>query len=151
MSHPISAVNKHPRLAQRAAFIAWSHEQVRWSDTDLVGHVNNLSFAAYLETGRSLFLREFVEKDSPRRAMMLPAQMVLNFYREAHWPDVVDIGTAVLSLGNTSCRVGQGLFVGDHCIATSEATLVLIDEHTRQPITLYPWLRDWLGQRMLIE
>lgn len=150
MNDPISAAHRHPRLAESEAYRHWSREQVRWSDTDLVGHVNNLSFAAYCETGRCMFFKPFVEKNSETRALMLPAQMIVNFYAEAHWPEVIEIGTAILSIGNTSCRVGQGLFVGDRCIGTSEVTVVLIDEQTRQPNSIPAWLRGWLQENMIL-
>jgi len=149
MNVQINAAARHPRLAQRDAYQHWCREQVRWSDTDLVGHVNNLSFAAYCETGRCMFLKPFVEKDSQQRAMMLPAQLVLNFIAEAHWPQIIEIGTGIISVGNTSCRIGQGLFVEDRCIATSELTNVLIDEHTRQPKPIPDWLRNWLNRYLI--
>ncbi|EPL3138007.1 TPA: acyl-CoA thioesterase [Pseudomonas aeruginosa] len=149
MDEKISAVTRHPRLTERDAYHHWSREQVRWSDTDLVGHVNNLSFAAYCETGRCMFLRPFVENNSSQRAMMLPAQLILNFIAEAHWPQVIEIGTGIISIGNTSCRIGQGLFVEGRCIATSEVTNVMIDEQTRQPRPLPDWFRSWLSEYMI--
>ena len=150
MTETFSAVERHPRLAERAAYRHWSGEQVRWSDTDLVGHVNNLSFAAYCETGRCLFLRHWFTAGAAQRLVMLPVQSVVNFYTEAHWPEQVDIGTAVLSVGNTSYRLGHGLFVGERCIGTSESTMVLIDAGSRKPRPLTEELREWLLENTLI-
>lgn len=106
---------------------------MRWSDTDLVGHANNLTFGAFCETGRCMFMRQYVERDSSDRQMFLPTQLIVNFLGELHWPATVDIGTGVMSIGRTSCRIGQGLFDGDRCVGTSECVVVLIDEATRRP------------------
>ena len=39
-------------LANPASFRHWVAEQVRFCDTDMAGHVNNVSIAAYVESGR---------------------------------------------------------------------------------------------------
>jgi acyl-CoA thioester hydrolase len=48
----------------------------------------------------------------------------------------VDIGTAVLSVGRSSVTLGQGMFTGEQCAATSRNTVVLIDQKTRRPTPL---------------
>jgi len=143
----VCSVNKLPPsvLTLRESYRHWEQERVRWSDTDQVGHVNNLAFGAYCETGRSLFLRRFVGRDADPRALFLPAQLTINFLGEAHWPAQVDIGTGILGIGRTSCRLGQGLFDDQRCFGTSETVLVLIDEQTRLPREIPGWLREWLA------
>ena len=56
-------MRKNNILTQRSTYSYWLTENIRWSDTDLVGHVNNLSFSTYYETGRTQFLRPFVARD----------------------------------------------------------------------------------------
>jgi acyl-CoA thioester hydrolase len=46
-----------PDVTRRETYRVWGVETVRFSDTDAHGHVNNVSFAAYLETGRTVFGR----------------------------------------------------------------------------------------------
>jgi acyl-CoA thioester hydrolase len=145
----MSSPAAHAALIHRASFRHWEHEQVRWSDTDQVGHVNNLAFGAYCETGRSLFLKDFLSDRSQSRALFLPAQMTINFLAEAFWPAKVDIGTGVLGLGRTSCRIGQGLFDGERCFGSAETVLVMTNEQTRRPTEIPAWLRDWLSQYLI--
>lgn len=118
---------------------------MRWSDTDLVGHTNNLTFGAFAETGRCLFLKRFVTRDSPERAMLLPVQLTLNFLGEVFWPAQIDVGTGVLSIGTSSCRIGQGMFEGERCIGTAETVIVLIDETSRRPRAIPESLRAWFA------
>ena len=66
---------------------------------------------------------------------------------DQHWPDEVEIGTCVLKLGNSSVTLGQGLFLGDRCVATAENVMVLIDLQTRRPVPLPEALRTALAGR----
>lgn len=137
-------MRKNNILTQRSTYSYWLTENIRWSDTDLVGHVNNLSFSTYYETGRTQFLRPFVARGVEQRVLLLLAQMNVSFLGEAHWPGEVDIGTGMLEVGRSSCRMGQGLFLGDQCISTAESVMVMIDETTRKPKEIPDWVREYL-------
>jgi acyl-CoA thioester hydrolase len=132
-------------LTVQTAYKNWGCEQVRWSDTDMVGHVNNLAFGAFLETGRCHFLRPLMDKDAELPAFFLPAQITINFLGEAHWPAKVSIGTGVLSIGRTSCRLGQGLFDGDRCFGSAETVIVCVDKASHRPQPIVGALHDWLS------
>ncbi len=142
----ITPLPRDPRLTQRDFFTHWLTERVRWSDTDMVGHVNNLSFSTYFETGRTEFLRPLIHRDAESRVLLLMAQMNVSFFGEVHWPANVEVGTCVLHLGDSSCRLGHGLFHGDQCIASCDELLVLIDEASRKPRTLPGHVRSYLAE-----
>lgn len=131
-------------LTRRESYSHWVPEHVRWSDTDLIGHANNLAFGAFGETGRCLFLREHLDPQAADHSLFLPVQIVLNLLGEVHWPAQVEVGTGVLAIGNTSFRFGQGMFEGERCFATSESTLILIDEVARRPMPIPDVVRAWL-------
>ena len=139
----------NPLLAQRSLYRHWERERVRWSDTDMIGHTNNLAFGAYCETGRALFMKHLLGPAAESRQMFLLTQLIVNFIGELHWPAEVAIGTGVMAIGRTSCRLGQGLFDGERCFGTSEALLVLIDEDTRKPRPIPDAVRAWLSEHRL--
>lgn len=56
-------------LAHRGAHRFWLSERVRWTDTDQVGHVNNLSISNYCEIGRVNFLMPFLAPSASVRAL----------------------------------------------------------------------------------
>jgi acyl-CoA thioester hydrolase len=136
---------RDPRLTQRAFFTYWLTERVRWSDTDQVGHVNNLAFSTYFESGRTEFLRDLVSRGVDSRVLLLMAQMNVCFLGEVHWPSNVEVGTCVLDVGSSSCRIGHGLFLGDQCVGTADSVLVMIDEATRKPREIPPHVRQHLN------
>lgn len=136
----------NPARQERGLYTDWQREHVRWSDTDRLGHANNLAFAAFCETGRTRLLRSILGHGATEPAVLVVADMRLRFLAEVHWPDDVDVGTSVIRIGNRSCVMAQGLFTGATCFAVSEAVLVNIDPHTRRSAPLPDAIRRLLQQ-----
>lgn len=134
----------HPLLRSRECYTHWVPERVRWSDTDMAGHANNLAFAAFAEAGRALLLRPFMASDAETRALMVLAEMRLKYLSEAHWPEEIAVGTCVTSISTRACHMAQGLFAADRCIGLVESTLVNVDERTRKSCEIPPAVRATL-------
>ncbi|QQS14035.1 MAG: thioesterase family protein [Rhodospirillales bacterium] len=117
-------MSRDPRLARRASYRFWTRDTIRFSDTDMAGHVNNVAMCAYLETGRLLFVREIRLRDRPPPQRGIAAGLNVSFLRESHWPGEVEIGCGVVRIGNASLNIGGGVFIGDACIAAAEMTIV---------------------------
>ncbi len=66
-------------------------------------------------------------------ASFVLARLAIDFLGEMHWPGDVEIGTAIVRVGNSSLGLDQALFVNGVCVATAENTLVLVDKTTRKP------------------
>jgi acyl-CoA thioester hydrolase len=119
-----------PRLDQ---FPHRTFETIRFGDLDRQNHVNNAVFSTFLESGRVIILY------GPEYGLIVPdssfvlARIAIDFVSEMHWPGEVEIGTAVSRVGNSSLGLDQALFVEGRCVATAEATLVLVDKATRKP------------------
>jgi acyl-CoA thioester hydrolase len=123
-------------LTQRASFSFVESEKLRFSDTDMIGHVNNVAFAALLESGRTAFGHFHLFPHMPDGYLVVMARVEIDYRRELHWPAVVDIGTRIVAVGNSSYAMGQGVFKGDVCVATGRTTLVMIDRATRRSARL---------------
>ena len=128
-------------LADRARLKNWTIEKLRYCDTDRQGHVNNAVFSELCEAGRVAFLYDPDSPAAPPGCAFVLARLELDFLGELNWPGMVDVGTAVLSVGRSSFRLGQGLFSGGSCIATAETIIVLMDEATRRSTPLPDALR----------
>lgn len=138
-----------PMLRVRTTFRHWSHEKIRFSDTDKIGHVNNAAYAVYCETGRVEFnqINVFPYLDDSFGGLV--ARIAYNIRAETFHPNTVDIGTGVVAIGRTSFTLGQGLFVGDGCVATAEGVIVIIDRDSRKPTPLPDQLRSSLRAWLL--
>ena len=94
---------------RRETYRVWGQETVRFSDTDAYGHVNNTSFAAYLETGRTTFARACGLPVGLRHAThIVLARVEIDYRAEVHWPAVLDLGSSVLRLGRSSITLDPG-------------------------------------------
>ncbi|MCH8685326.1 acyl-CoA thioesterase [Pedomonas mirosovicensis] len=134
-------------LQERASFRHFTQERIRFSDTDMVGHVNNTAYAVYCETGRVEFNRAVAAMDGPFGGVI--ARVAINMRAETYFPGTVEIGTGVLRIGRTSYTLGQGLFVGDTCVATAEGVIVVLDRASRKPLLLPDDLRAALRAHLL--
>lgn len=118
-----AAVVPGPR--ERAAYRFWTRDLVRFQDLDRLGHVNNVSFAIYLESGRVDFLEALNPGSTAGTGIgWVIARLILDFVSEARYPADVDIGSRVLHIGRSSCIIGQGLFIGDRCFGAAENVCV---------------------------
>ena len=117
---------------------------IRYGDTDRQGHVNNAVFATFFETGRVSFL--FDPSILPEGTMLVIARLAIDFRAELTWPGQVEIGTRVEGISNRSFTLSQALFHNGRCAATSESTIVLVDERTRRSTPLSDELVNALAQ-----
>jgi acyl-CoA thioester hydrolase len=136
-----------PQLRQRSIFTYWLDERVRFSDTDMMGHVNNTAYAAFCESGRVSFNRAAVPGFIGGHGMV--ARVAINYLGETNFPAIVDVGTGVVAIGNSSYTLAQGLFVENRCVATSEAVLVRINPETRRPAPIPEEMRAQLHAVLL--
>ena len=129
------------RLTDRTTFRVWTQDKLRYADTDRQGHINNAVFATFLESGRVAFLYDPATPLAPPGCEFVIARLTIDFLAELRWPGIVDIGSAVLSLGRSSITIAQGVFAGGTCAATAETVVVLTDATTRRSTPLTDPLR----------
>lgn len=121
-------------------------DKVRYADTDRQGHVNNAVFSTFLETGRVELLL------NPEAPLLLPgasfviAKLELQLQGEIHWPGVVDIGTVVTKVGNSSVTLYQQIYQKEWCVAEAETVIVQMNEETRRSQALGEQGRQVLKQ-----
>ncbi len=136
------------QLADPASFPITLSERVRYSDTDMQGHVNNLAYLAFAETGRTTLLFTGAvgrALDEVPDSTFVLARIEIDFLGETHWPAQVEIGTRVERLGRTSLGLGQGIFSGGQGKAVARCTMVLINRASRKPTPIEGSLRAALA------
>ena len=121
-------------LTRRDTFRGFTPVTIRFSDQDSMGHVNNVSFGAYIEAARTMLIQGLLDQfDHPGLDFIL-ARVVIDYRRELHYPGTVEVGARLIRLGSKSLTSGYGVFRGDECVATSESVNVFYDMGTRSSV-----------------
>lgn len=126
-----------PTLGDLRAFDFINPVFLRFRDIDLLGHVNNVALAGWLEDGR-VGLELPIQPCTPTYAgpVIVLVEARIQYLEEVHLGDQVEVGSRVQRLGNTSVVIGQSVFANGTCAAMAEFVEVLIDPSTRRPT---PW------------
>ena len=100
--------------------------QTRFQDLDVLGHLNNVAFAALFETARTKFNRQAQLWGGEARARRtVVAQMEINYLAEGAYPEDVEIATGIGEIGNRSWQILAAMFQGGRPIATCDVTIVM--------------------------
>jgi acyl-CoA thioester hydrolase len=121
-------------LTDPSVYEHWITERVRFSDTDLVGHVNNVAIAAHVESGRVAFASGLMGAFAGTGALVTLRRLEIDYRAEAHYPAELRVGSRLLALGRTSFTVGTGVFDGRRCVATAQGVLVQVGPDGPMPI-----------------
>lgn len=114
----------------------WVDERVRFNDLDLIGHVNNVAYVVYVETGRANFLRSIGLFEAGDRRQTVIARLEIDYRREVRYPADLRVGVRVLAIGNSSFQVGVGIFDGETCVATARNAIVRWDRDQHVALSL---------------
>jgi acyl-CoA thioester hydrolase len=126
-----------PTLKETAGFRHWTPVLLRFRDLDLLGHVNNVNLAGWLEDGRvALELPIQPCTVDYRGPVIVLLEARIHYVAEIKLGDEVRVGTRVQRIGTSSAVVGQAVFANGQCAAIAEFVEVLIDPETRRPM---PW------------
>ncbi len=139
-----------PAPTIKSAYPFFVKEQVRFNDLDALGHVNNNSFGIYFESARVGFMMACGLRQDPTDPAVVVRHLSIDYLTELHFPADLAVGIGVARIGTTSATLGCGLFKGEACVATSEATMVRIDAHTRRPQKLSDQERNLLTPYFII-
>lgn len=142
---------KNKPLLSLADFPLKSFDKLRYADTDRQGHVNNAHFSTFLETGRVEFIYQADLPLLAGEASFVVAAMDISFLLEVKWPGRVEIGTAIVRIGNSSIGVYQQIFQHDQCVARAETVIVQVDNEKGKAKALSEGAKSKLKQWVLPE
>lgn len=112
--------------------------RLRFCDTDMIGHINNVTFAAFAESGRVDLFNAYEFHASG----LILAHLSIDFKAQVKLEDEVCIVSWIESLGSSSMQVRQELLANSEVAATTEAVVVYFDYDTNQPARVPEELRD---------
>ena len=111
-------------------------DNVRFADLDVNRHVNNAVYSSYFETSRVLLVGQPENGLTPEGLGWVLARLDISFRAELHWPGTFELGLGVLRLGRTSVTFSQVVYSKGRCMASAQATTVMVDSASRKPTPL---------------
>jgi acyl-CoA thioester hydrolase len=110
---------------------------MRFSDTDALGHVNNVAYASYAETGRVDFLKRLGKSVTS----LILANVTIDYRRQVNFGETLHIDSWVKALGRSSITLGQTVFADGERAADVQSVVVHFDYKTGKPIELTAAIR----------
>jgi acyl-CoA thioester hydrolase len=121
-------MNDHP---SRDQFRHFTQLPVQWGDMDMLGHVNNVIFFRYTESGRIAYFDQMLGNDPDIWGGEGPilAEIQCRFIRQLRYPAQLEVATRAAKIGNRSLGIETAIFRAgeDTPVATSRAVIVWFD------------------------
>ncbi|MCH5226048.1 MAG: acyl-CoA thioesterase [Muribaculaceae bacterium] len=121
--------------------------QVRFSDVDVVGHVNNIVYFAYYDTGKAAFMAELLHrKVSWKEVDTVVANVDCAFISPIFWGEKIEVLTTCSGIHDKSFRLLQMLRNSESGEVKSicETVMVSFDPNTQTAAPLNPEWRQKL-------
>lgn len=123
--------------------------QIRFSDCDMLGHVNNAVYVTYFENARVYYLRELLGKDwNWNQYSMLVKKNEVEYFRPLLLNDDAEIFIKTDYIGNKSFTVSYELKVNDQVYTSGKTVLVCFDLKQNCTTEVYAPLKEVLTQLM---
>ena len=123
---------------QRADFRHFIELPVRWGDMDAFGHVNNVQYMRYLESGRIAYIEDVLGVAMEAKENIVLADIHCTFLQPLHYPVTVKVATRVARLGHSSLQIIFAIYRRgeEQPVLTGEGVLVWFDFGKECPIPL---------------
>jgi acyl-CoA thioester hydrolase len=117
----------------------WREIGTRWADNDAYGHVNNVVYYSWFDTAVNLWLieQELLDLDAGD-PIGLVVETGCRYAQPLAYPQPVEIGLAVQSIGRSSVRYVLGVFSKGSSEAAAEGHFVhvYVGRKSRSPVEL---------------
>ncbi len=128
------------------ALTATTPIQIRFFDTDMLGHVSNVAQQMYFDQGKTDLFRALWERTGEISPVpVVTVSVHTDFFRQIMLTDEVRVITRVESIGNKSLTLTQSIMCGDGECSRSRAVMVVFDTVSRQSVPVPGAWRRVLG------
>src|SRR3712207_169769 len=139
-------------LKGRESYRVWREIGTRWADNDAYGHVNNTVYYAWFDTAVNAWLIEAGLLDlNAGHPIGLVVETGCRYARPLAYPQPIDVGLAVESVGKSSVRYRLGVFAKDEDEAAAEGFFihVYVGRSSRRPAELpHEWRQAFESIRL---
>ena len=135
----VPAAAARPTAQPRSAYRRFMPLTTRWMDNDAYGHLNNVVYYSLFDTVVNRTLIEAGALDIERSQVIgLVVETHCNYFAPLAFPQTVEAGLRVATIGSSSVRYEIGLFGegAETAAACGHFVHVYVDRVTRRPVAL---------------
>lgn len=124
-------------------FKVWEDIEVRFRDTDAMGHVNNAVYLTYLEVARQTYWKRFSRESDYARVPFVVASARIDFRAPLHVDEVARVALRAAWASRSSFGMQYVVRERDseRLVAEAETVQVTFDYEARRSIPVPDWLR----------
>lgn len=101
--------------------------QIRFSDLDMLGHVNNVNLQHYLDQGKCIYFRDVVGMDITwRDGAFSTAATSTSYFNEVRLDDNIEVTTKITKIGTKSITFLQEIVECDTKVVKCQSISVLV-------------------------
>lgn len=119
--------------------------EMRFTDLDMMGHVNNAVYFTYMEIGRTKYWQQAIQWDWKKTGVVM-GQANITYLKPLHLGDKISIYVRTSRIGNTSFDLEYIIVKtqhGEEIICSKGKTVcVVYDYETRSPVKIPEWERN---------
>ncbi|MBQ4812149.1 acyl-CoA thioesterase [Pseudoalteromonas luteoviolacea] len=121
----------------------------RFSETDVLGHINNTVLPVWFEAARAPIFKIFTPDLNPHNWKLIVAKVEVTFKGELFYGQQVEIKTAIEKIGNSSFVILQQAWQHGECCAEGRTVMVRYDFASKSSKNLSQHERDALAEYLL--
>ena len=107
--------------------------QIRFSDCDMMGHVNNAVYLSYIEMARIHYFTDLFGADRDwKRNGILVRKNEIEYIKPVLFRDEATIRAYITHIGNSSFVMAYELHVGDEIYTKAQSVLVYFNSETQK-------------------
>ena len=113
--------------------------QLRFRDTDGLGHINNAVYHTYLEMCRTQWLDDALDLGVFTRGQAIPiilARTEMDFLRQGHLNDKLFVELSLVHIGDKSFHQRYEIKTEEHTFAVGKAVLVWFDFAANRSVSI---------------
>lgn len=123
--------------------------QIRWSDQDLNGHVNNARIITLVEEARVRAAQQWLNSLPHQKSPRVVRSLTIDFTQALLYGLDVEAHVWISRIGTTSYVVSHQLHQNEQSCARCDAVIVQLDPHTGKPVPLDAELREALERALI--
>jgi acyl-CoA thioester hydrolase len=121
---------------KRSDFVHLIELPIRWGDMDAFGHVNNVQYLRYFESGRVAYVEEVTQISLEHNENVILADIQCSFLQQLHYPCTIEVATRTSRLGNSSFQIVGAIYRKGENLPAATCRGVMV------------WF-DYIGQRAM--